>query len=135
MDVESQSVYYTKIFPTSKAVYLAGEYSNFYPYAFVAKFSDPRFVSLKEEKQQEDNIHVFPNPTHNEINIRFDRSLAGAVSLKLFDQLGRVVASKECNEQGFSNVPMTVQAPGIKGVYILKANDGQKTYTEKVVVE
>lgn len=120
---------------TPHAIYVMGEYGTFYPYSFVAKFSDPRFVSVREESKNENQIHIFPNPADNEINIRFDHSLSGVVSLQLFDQLGRIVSERVYNQEGFEAAAMTVQAPGAKGIYILKVNEGQKTYTEKVVFE
>ena len=74
-------------------------------------------------------VEVFPNPTKDRINIRFEA--AGDASIRLYDMMGRLVYSDASNTQAFV---ISTQGLG-RGVYTLVINIADNQQIERVVVE
>lgn len=74
-------------------------------------------------------ISVFPNPAHDNLNIRFNRSPVQA-SFHLFDALGREVIEKTIADNN-----LTVGVDQLQpGIYQLQLTNDGHTYREKVII-
>ncbi|HKR04027.1 MAG TPA: T9SS type A sorting domain-containing protein [Bacteroidia bacterium] len=83
------------------------------------------------------NSHVYPNPTNGLLNVDISTGKADFVKADLYDASGRYVGNlftKQAVQPGLNSLQsdMSGYPPGI---YLLKLLRGNKTITEKVVLE
>ena len=76
----------------------------------------------------ESNLSVFPNPAVNQLTVTSEKTLN---NVELLDALGRTVLTQTSNANRFqldlSQIP--------SGIYLLRATDGERMFTQKVVKE
>jgi extracellular elastinolytic metalloproteinase len=79
-----------------------------------------------------DMIKVYPNPTKGLLNISLLSNYDGEVKIQLFDLNGRKVYNE--NSSGLSNVKTLNIGQLQKGVYLLKIDGANLSYTTKVIL-
>jgi Secretion system C-terminal sorting domain len=65
------------------------------------------------------NIRIFPNPTQDIVEIDFDNSAAGKISVQLSDELGHVIYTRKISSYGLGLIEKINMKGFTKGVYIL----------------
>jgi hypothetical protein len=78
--------------------------------------------------QLDANISVYPNPTHNVVNIKANNTIT---SVQLFDVQGRLLQTKLVNENN-TIIDITAQSAG---VYFIKVTTDKGIKVEKIVKE
>jgi hypothetical protein len=79
------------------------------------------------EEIGEDVVQVYPNPSRGEFKIILPKTLQNA-DIQLFDLLGR--------ERILTRIGEQAQADGlVQGTYFLRVNKGEKSVTNKIVIE
>jgi hypothetical protein len=87
-------------------------------------------VGITEIGGGKSNIHIFPNPTTDKITI----SSTGKINaIEIYDLLGdKVYALNNFGQQASGEIDLS----GFhQGIYMVKIIDGEKIYTEKIVVQ
>lgn len=80
-------------------------------------------------------LQNYPNPFNPETNINYDLGTAAEVSLKVFDVLGREVASLVNAKQAAGNYRVRFNAAGLSsGVYFYKLVTGSFAETKKMTI-
>jgi hypothetical protein len=65
------------------------------------------------------NVHIFPNPTQDILEIRFLQSMTGKISVQLYNEIGRIIYKHEIPNIG-SGLIENINMNGLtKGIYIL----------------
>jgi len=76
------------------------------------------------------NMNIWPNPSEGSISIRMTEAAAKS-SLEISDMMGRVVYSKQAESS-----EMNLDLGGLdKGVYILRVNANNSTYTQRLILK
>lgn len=70
------------------------------------------------ENRKEEEVIIFPNPSNDQFNIKF-LSSSGAVSISIYDALGRCVYKNKLNQQA-SEYIYSIDAALAEGVYTLQ---------------
>jgi hypothetical protein len=87
-------------------------------------------VSINENTKTSEVI-IYPNPTHNTFTISFNEELRMQnAELMIYDVTGRVVHQTTVNTKR-----QTLNTNLLPGIYFVKVMDGERVFTEKVVVE
>ena len=76
---------------------------------------------------------VSPNPTNNDVNLKFETTDNANVTINVQDIFGRVVLTQQVDaNKGFNTVTVTTsEIPA--GAYFLSVNDGTSILTQKIV--
>jgi hypothetical protein len=78
---------------------------------------------------------AYPNPFSGETTVAYELGEAGPVTLKVYDTLGREVATLVDGEQAASRHEVTLDARGLAaGVYVLRLTAGDDVRTSRVTV-
>ena len=78
---------------------------------------------------------VYPNPASDVLNIALTLPHTGGVTLELYDLTGRVVASKNIKVSSAGELTEQIDVSVLaNGVYILRANQGSLSASERAVV-
>jgi hypothetical protein len=78
---------------------------------------------------------AYPNPFHRTATLRFDLDAAGPVTMKVYDVVGREVATLVDAELGAQRHTVTLDGRGLAGgVYFVRLVAGDRTSTQKVVL-
>lgn len=95
----------------------------------VSKYTIYVFGSVgMEEKTLAQTISLYPNPARDVLNI--SGPVNKTVTLQLLDVTGRLLAEKQFTGQETINLH-----PFLQGIYLVRIQSGQETYTQKIVVE
>lgn len=82
------------------------------------------------------NLNIYPNPANSKINVSFVLNNNQAVSVSVYDLLGKEVLSKNMGNQPSGTVTVTFDVSSLEtGVYFVKTSAGDKTYVNKVLVK
>ena len=93
-----------------------------------------KVTSVNELGEQPNDIVIFPNPSHDYINIQSDE-ISKNSTLQIFNELGEIVIKKDLKEHFSSNDHIDVQSL-TAGLYIVKiVNQKNKIYNGKFLVE
>lgn len=79
---------------------------------------------LTESSQNGISFGLYPNPTHQILNVKFTTSNNGTISLSITDILGRLIKTENRNIVNGENV-LSINVSSLNsGTYFLKVNDG-----------
>ncbi len=79
-------------------------------------------------------INVYPNPFNNKLNIEFEDAGTENIVFQLFDLSGRKLIENTVNFQGQNNTELDFSDKNLTaGVYFIKAIQGDKVFTQKVI--
>lgn len=112
--------------------------TSFFKYVLSSKFSEPLSTketsSLNEIPQLYNLKQNYPNPFNPSTVIEYQIHKTGAVSLKVYDMLGREVATLINNEQKAGSYSVNFSAAGLSGgVYFYRLKSGNFNQIRKMV--
>lgn len=90
--------------------------------------------SAKKKQEVEkvaSSINIFPNPASKEVNLQFKGSWKYPVDVQIFDKTGNTLQATRLNSP---EQPLNVESLA-QGFYILKAQSGNASAVEKLVVQ
>lgn len=76
----------------------------------------------------ENDMIIYPNPTHSEINFKTDKSNLKIIKVEVFDNLGRLI-----QQEIFFKPEQSIEIKGVAGTYILKIYLKDTVIIKKVV--
>jgi 1,4-alpha-glucan branching enzyme len=94
----------------------------------------PDNVVLAIEKENDEEINVFPNPTSDFISIDLPITTRENVLIKLIDVTGKTVIEQSIKPNSGS-VPKMDLRKFSQGIYFIEAQQGEKRFTKKIVKE
>ncbi len=98
----------------------------------VGSFSCKKLVQVKNSIASDGNIfELVPNPSNSSVTINFSRESGEKYSLKIFDNLGRIISHQIHSSLGKDIVIDVSQYD--KGIYLINVSDGKITQTKKLV--
>lgn len=86
------------------------------------------------EEGKIDNLALYPNPTENEVNLRFDIVESSAVVLTVQDMTGKILKSYTVNATVGENLVMMETADLAAGAYFLNVTSGSTKRTLQFMV-
>ena len=87
----------------------------------------PVGAGINDEVNTNDQVNIYPNPSTGKFIIEQQKMLEG-MSLEVYNAVGeKVLQQQTTNEIDLTNFP--------KGIYFVKIYDGEKSYTNKIVVQ
>ena len=91
-------------------------------------------VSIEEENLMLNNASVYPNPTEDELNVKFDLKLSSLVKVDILDVLGKIISTPINNvyNSGQHVVKFNIEN---SGVYFVKVSTSTGINTYKVIVK
>jgi hypothetical protein len=91
-------------------------------------------VDVKEQKQ-ELGVSVYPNPSNGRFNIKLNSLPEQTAAIKVFDSAGKQVFIKELDITQ-SKMLQRINLSGVdNGIYLLKVESGDQTFSEKIVIQ
>jgi len=100
-----------------------------------ASFTYSNVVVLEREKSPYKDIHIYPNPTHNNMTVELNASGAAAVELQIFNVLGKSLQHIDIQIQaGLNRWELDIQDYA-SGMYILALKRGSWQQLQKIVKE
>ena len=84
--------------------------------------SDDIVVGL-EETQAIDHITLFPNPTEDDVTVRFDAASAQEVEVQIVDVTGKAIYTRTVNANARANMVVLGTKNFASGMYFLKVED------------
>jgi hypothetical protein len=76
-------------------------------------------LSLNKIRLSFSDVRIFPNPTHDILEIHFFQSFVGKVSLQLYNELGHIVYTNEVSNHGSGFIEKINMKNFVNGVYLL----------------
>lgn len=99
------------------------------------RYSNIKSVVVK--KQENENIHIYPNPAsyqNNNIMLRYEGNTEQILSVLLTDMTGKVIFYQEKAGTFFENAQMRIPVQLSSGCYSMTIRFSDKTYTQKLLV-
>ena len=107
--------------------YLCNEMSK-----LVGGFTCKKLVQVKNSIPTDDDIfELVPNPSNSNVTINFSSESGEKYSLKIYDNLGRIISHQIYSSLGKDIVIDVSQYD--KGIYLINVSDGKITQTKKLV--
>jgi Secretion system C-terminal sorting domain/Bacterial pre-peptidase C-terminal domain len=135
---------------TAKTYYLrvygyGSAFSNALCYNLLAQASNVNFVkadpiaAIVEKPTNEvvllEQLSLFPNPTKDEVNVRFLATKAGNYDVVLYNSTGKAILTQKVQfnegENGASFDVLTLP----RGLYIVKVSNEEELFSQKVILE
>jgi hypothetical protein len=88
------------------------------------------FLTRIDEASQTESFSIHPNPSQGTFTISFDELKNENAELKIFDVMGRVVFATTLNTKS-----QTLNPNLSSGIYFVKMSDGERVWTQKLVIE
>ncbi len=110
-------------------------YAGTYPGVWKIPIDELNLISSKHESKIENEIVIFPNPTRNNINIHFENLPYEKVSINIYDLLGNKVFTEIVTISNTEHKEIINLAHLRNGLYIVHLEIGERSYSEKIVIE
>ncbi|MGL4597632.1 MAG: T9SS type A sorting domain-containing protein [Bacteroidia bacterium] len=89
-----------------------------------------------KENDMDFGLSVYPNPSSDLMNVKFELASAGKVSVELFDMSGRLVRTESFGTQGIGVQSRPISVSGLAtGIYHLKLQTEQGVSNISIVVQ
>jgi hypothetical protein len=89
-------------------------------------------TGVNEIVNEKNNINVYPNPSDGAFTIRQPADGTLQPSIYIYNNLGKLVYKKEKVTQGSEQIDLSAYS---KGIYFIKMQDGEKSYSKKMILE
>lgn len=90
---------------------------------------------VNSSEPSEDQLTVFPNPSHGEITARFFASKDQPIQLRIVDLTGRKLTERNVIGEGGWHKEVISLKESSNGLYLLQIQRNGKTITEKVILQ
>ena len=82
-------------------------------------------------------ILIYPNPTSNVLNVKYQVNQTTDVKIKLFDIHGKEISNlfSENKTQGNYTNSFNLESINTSGVYLVSVNAGEKSFLQKIIIE
>ena len=94
---------------------------------------DNLITSLSDKALESASFHLYPNPSTGKFTIQSDQSTPNIISIEVYSLLGEKIFERSDFNPANSNEIDISDSP--KGIYLVKINNGERSYSEKIVVE
>lgn len=92
-------------------------------------------VGIKENKENVNNVVLYPNPASNSVNLVFNLGIAAKVQVKILSVVGQELSNFE-NELPYGSNSLTINLANYKpGIYFVESTIQGKMITKKLVIE
>ncbi len=82
-----------------------------------------------------EQLSLFPNPAHDEVNARFIATKTGTYDVNLYDATGKALLMQKTQfNEGENTVSFDVMSLP-RGLYIVKVSNGEESFSQKVIIE
>lgn len=97
---------------------------------------DPTAVGLKEQNLESADYKLFPNPTKNSFNLRFDSNTNSQIKITIHDVMGKqVLELNESSTVGVNNLTINTNSL-LSGLYFVTLENGNnKSVIKKLIIE
>ncbi len=82
-----------------------------------------------------EQLSLFPNPAHDQVNLRFIATTTGTYNVTLYNATGKTVVEQKAQFNEGENAATFDVLNFPRGLYIVKVSNGDEIYTQKVVIE
>ena len=90
-------------------------------------------VGINDKISDHANFKLYPNPNNGRFIIEFDDKTINKINLEIYSLLGEKIFEKsDLNPQSSNEIDLS-DSP--KGVYMVRILDGEKIYSEKIVIQ
>jgi hypothetical protein len=107
-------------------VYVGGNFDT--PYPHIMKYTS--LVGIDEPAFPEGAVSIYPSPAHSELTIHIQQEIKNPL-VKIYNSAGAIVYSAFA-EPGKETILTEDYAAGL---YYVKVSDGEKAFTQKLVIE
>jgi len=98
----------------------------------VGSFTCKKLVQVKNSIPTDGDIfELVPNPSNSNVTINFSSESGEKYSLKIYDNLGRIISHEIHSSLGKDIIIDVSQYD--KGIYLINVSDGKITQTKKLV--
>ena len=81
------------------------------------------------------NINVYPNPTHEKVNVQWQNISEQTLHFTLYDLSGKIVFDNQ-KKYSLGKNSETIDLSSLSsGVYLLTMNNGEENFTKKIIVQ
>ncbi len=94
---------------------------------FIQPYSETNNFPYNQPEGSYSNVRIFPNPTHDELQISFYQAAGGKIRIELLDEAGHLIYSREMLLRGsgfVEKINMKSFTNGIYTLYIKRLNPG-----------
>jgi Bacterial Ig domain/Secretion system C-terminal sorting domain/Bacterial pre-peptidase C-terminal domain len=82
-----------------------------------------------------EQLSLFPNPTKDEVNVRFIATQAGVYDVALYNSTGKAILTQKVSfNEGENGASFDVLSMP-RGLYIVKVSNGDELFSQKVILE
>lgn len=89
-------------------------------------------TGIEEGLGEENGIDIFPNPSNGNFSVAHQMNGNKLQTVEVYNVVGELIYSETNKNKSTFNINIS-QSP--KGIYFVKFNDGEKTTTEKIIVQ
>lgn len=98
--------------------------------------TDGRPASVKNKNLNVMALNVFPNPTSEQVNVKFELKHNKNVTVRIIDMMGREVKSEDLGMQNAGSVERQISLSGCTpGNYFVSVTAGDHTHLEQIIVQ
>ncbi|MCG8697514.1 MAG: T9SS type A sorting domain-containing protein, partial [Bacteroidales bacterium] len=89
-------------------------------------------VAIKENKQEQFEINIYPNPASDKVTVRFTGSSQDKGIVELFDAMGQLVLKTTVNKQEEIQLDVTDLS---SGTYFVRMSKDEKSFVQKLIIQ
>jgi hypothetical protein len=82
--------------------------------------------------EDENQLSIFPNPSNGIFSINQQANFNKPQTIEIYNMLGENIYTSSTNKTKINNINMS-DSP--KGLYFVKLIDGEKTSTQKIIIQ
>jgi len=88
-------------------------------------------TSVIENASKEGQFNIYPNPGNGKFNIEIANRSSHTINLEIYNLLGeRILEKTDLSKVNYYEINITDYP---KGIYLVKINDGENVYTERII--
>jgi hypothetical protein len=100
----------------------------------ILKYYDPYAGVNIMQTVNGNDVNIYPNPSHGEVNIAVNGPNAGDIKVRVFDLIGNEILQNDLNVNDKTSISFDF-ANYAKGVYLVQLSSGSDIVTKKIVIK
>ena len=89
-------------------------------------------VGLSDQLAEQYDFKAWPNPAHEQLQVKLERAIPASVRLELYDMLGRKVDETTPSDKSSGEFQISLSCKNYLGMYILKVIAGSDSFEQRV---